>query len=340
MNLNRRQFCTVTLVGPALAAQGSPPLLIDRGFAKISKLADGVYVTVADPTRGPQCLSNGGVLVGREGTLLVEGHFQPAGAALEVEAAGIFSKAPILAAVNTHYHLDHTFGNQAYADRRIPIMAHERTPGLMRERYAALQHVDKAALLTPLRRKISEATDPQERKRLQSDLDANQWMYDGIDATKITYPTELLAAEQLPRRIDLGGLTVVIESHPGHTPTDLIIRIPDRDIVFTGDLLFYRDYPVAFDADVRACRKILEMFLSYGSEMRFVPGHGPVCGIDIVREQIDLTDDLRAYAEKMKRAGVALNEAKRRYKVPARFQGFDDFSWDWTVGAAIEGYYR
>jgi len=74
--------------------------------------------------------------------------------------------------------------------------------------------------------------------------------------------------------------------------------------------------------------------------MRFVPGHGPVCGIDIVREQIDLTDDLRAYAEKMKRAGVALNEAKRRYKVPARFQGFDDFSWDWTVGAAIEGYYR
>jgi hypothetical protein len=35
-----------------------------------------------------------------------------------------------------------------------------------------------------------------------------------------------------------------------------------------------------------------------------------------------------------------LNEAKRRYKVPARFQGFDDFSWDWTVGAAIEGYYR
>lgn len=337
MTLNRRQFC-MTMSGAALAAQNAPPPLMDRGFATVEKLADGVYVTIAHPGKGSQCLSNGGILVGRERTLLVEGHFQPAGAALEIEAAGMLSKAPILAAVNTHFHLDHTFGNQGYVQRNIPIMAHSSAPGLMKAQYGDLKGVDKAALMKPLQNKISEASDPVEKKRLESDLGADQWMYQAIDATTLAYPTELLIGES--RQIELGGLTVVIESHPGHTPTDLIIRIPDHDIVFTGDLLFYRDYPVTIDADMRAWRKILDIFNGYGSKMRFVPGHGPVCGVDIVREQIDVADDLQAQAEKMKRAGIPLGEAKRRYNVPARFRGFDDFSWNWTIGAAIENYYR
>lgn len=341
MKLNRRQFCAVPLTAPALVAQSSPPPpLIDRGFASVSKLADRVYVTIANPEKGPQCLSNGGVIVGRDRLLLVEGHFQPAGAALEVEAAETISKTPILAAIDTHYHLDHSFGNQGYADRHIPIMAHERAPGLMKQRYGALKGVDKTSLSVPLKRKIAETADPQDKQHLQSDLGADQWMYDAIDSTTITYPTELLKSEQLPRRIDLGGITAVIESHPGHTPTDLIVRIPDRDIVFTGDLLFYHSYPVSFDADITACRKILEMFLAYGRETRFVPGHGPVCGIEIVREQIDLADDLRAHAEKMKRAGIALDEAQRRYTIPERFRKFGMLSWSWTVGAAIESCYR
>src|ERR1700684_2256695 len=151
------------------------------------------------------------------------------------------------------------------------------------------------------------------------------------DPSTLAYPTELLASGQLPKRIDLGGITAVIESHPGHTPTDLIIRIPDRDAVFTGDLLFYRSYPVAFDADMIAWRKILDTFLGYGPKMRFIPGHGQVCGIEIVRQHIDVMEDLHSHAEKIKGAGIALDEAKRRYTIPAQFREFDISSWNWTV---------
>jgi cyclase len=132
----------------------------------------------------------------------------------------------------------------------------------------------------------------------------------------------------------------VIEPHPGHTPTDLIVRIPDRDIVFTGDLLFYRSYPVSFDADLVEWRKILDTFLGYGPQMRFIPGHGEVCGIEAVRQHIDLMEDIHSYAAKMKAAGMALDEAKRRYIIPARFREFEVFSWSWTIGAVIERYYR
>ncbi len=36
----------------------------------------------------------------------------------------------------------------------------------------------------------------------------------------------------------------------GHTPTDLVVHVPQCEIVFTGDLLFEKSYPVAFDSDM------------------------------------------------------------------------------------------
>src|SRR5271156_2382248 len=150
MQVNRRQFLMAAVAAPAVAvAQESSAPLLDRGFAKVTRIADGVYATIAGPG-GQQCLSNGAVIAGRDASLIVEGHFFPEGAELEIEVARMVSKAPVRAAVNTHYHLDHTFGNIAYEREKIPIMAHERAPALMRERYAALQHVDKRPLLAPL----------------------------------------------------------------------------------------------------------------------------------------------------------------------------------------------
>src|SRR5262249_55173195 len=162
------------------------------------------------------------------------------------------SKAPIRAAVDTHYHLDHSFGNAAYADQRIPIMAHEQTSVFMKERYATLQGANKAPLLAPLERRLAGASEPTVKQRLEADLERWKWMYNEIDGAKVVLPTESLRATDFPKRIDLGGLTAVLEFHPGHSGTDLIIRVPERDLVFAGDLLFNQAYPVSIDADMVA----------------------------------------------------------------------------------------
>lgn len=183
MQLNRREFC-FAIGAPALVAQSASPL-IHRGFASVSKLSEGVWVTIANPAKGLQALSNGGVIAGRDRVLLVEGHCQPPAAALELSAAAMVSKAPILAAVNTHYHYDHSLGNQAYADRHIPIIAHRRSPGLMRERYAALKGVDKTKLTAPLKTRVAETLDPVQKKRLEGDLEFDQLMYWAIDSAPV-----------------------------------------------------------------------------------------------------------------------------------------------------------
>ena len=337
MELNRRQFLLAGLAGPVLAAQkrDAAPLL-DRGFARVTQVAPGVYVTIADVSKGLQCASNGGVIAGRNAALIVEGHMQPAGAALEIEVARMVSKAAVRGAVDTHFHLDHTFGNLGYAEQHIPILAHDKVTPLMKERYAALKGVDKAPLLAPVEQKVAQAADATDKKHKEGDVGATKFMFDAIDATTLAFPTESLAPAQLPKRIDLGGLTAVIEFHPGHTLTDLIIRVPEREVVFTGDLLFNGAYPVSIDADMIAWRKVLDRFAGYGRRARFVPGHAAVCGLEVVREQSDLMDDLRAHAEKMLRAGATAEEAERRYIVPKRFQDYHMFCWGFTVGTAMQ----
>ncbi len=338
--MDRRQFLFTTFAGAAALAQKSgPEPLLDKGFAAVTKIADGVYATIANSAKGQQCISNGGVIVGRDASVIIEGHFQPAGAALEIEAARMISRAPVRAAIDTHFHFDHSFGNIGYAEQHIPIMAHERVPALMKEQYGDLKGVDKSGQIAAIRQKLEAAATADDKKHLESDLNATQWMCDAIDAVKLSYPGELLKASDLPRKIDLGGLTAVIEFHPGHSPTDLIIRVPDRDVVFTGDLVFNHSYPVCISADMPAWRKVLDKITGYGRGMRIIPGHGALCEVETVRELADLLDDLRSHAERMKRGGASAEEAARRYLVPPRFESFRISSWGWTVGAAIRGWY-
>lgn len=339
MKMDRRRFLLAALAGAATAAKNaSAQTLIDRGFAKVIRIADGVYATLADEAKGPQCLSNGGVIVGRDAVLIVEGHFQPAGAAFEIEVAQTFTRAPIRAAVDTHFHLDHTFGNLGYAEQRIPIIAHERVTSLMKEQYAASKG-QKARLLAPFEQKVAAAVGAADTARATSDLDAIKWMYESIDAATLAFPTELLSPGDLPKRIDLGGLTALIEFHAGHTPADLIVRVPERDVVFAGDLLFNGSYPVAVDADMVAWRRVLDRFAAYDRRTQFVPGHHAVCGRGVVREQAALFDDLYAHAERMMRAGATAEEAERRYIVPKRFQNHEiGPSW-FTIGAAMRSYF-
>ena len=61
MQIYRRQFLWAALAGPALAAKKPEPApLLDKGSTRVTKIAEGIYVTIADPSKGPQCLSNSG----------------------------------------------------------------------------------------------------------------------------------------------------------------------------------------------------------------------------------------------------------------------------------------
>ena len=119
----------------------------------------------------------------------------------------------VVAVVNTHEHFDHTFGNGAFraAYGAIPIHAHE----VAAERTVAAGERIKAVYDEP-----DNVDDPHR---------------DEVQATEIV-PADTTFSSAVA--LDLGDRQVELV-HPGrgHTAGDLIVRVPDADVVLAGDLV-------------------------------------------------------------------------------------------------------
>src|SRR5215813_4757671 len=87
---------------------------------QLVKVADGVYAAIAKS--GGLASGNAGFVVGDGGVLVVDTFFTPAAAEELISEIAKITQQPIRFAINTHYHLDHTGGNQVFAARNIPII--------------------------------------------------------------------------------------------------------------------------------------------------------------------------------------------------------------------------
>ena len=326
--------------GARQAAHPAGPLLLDRGFASARKLAEGVYAVVSDTTKGYDTLCNGGFLCGRDAVILWEGYATTKGAAFQLEALRKVTNRKIEAAINSHYHFDHTFGNAQYADAKIPIWAHVKVTPLIQERYLPLQNKDKSAFFAPAEKHLRDAVSEEDQQHAEGDLAVLKTIAGMLDSTVVALPTRALSPNELPMKVDLGGLELVIETYPGHTPGDLILRVPAQEIVFTGDLLFHRSYPVTIDADVAGWMKTLDAFGRFGRKTLFVPGHGPICGQEGIELLKTLFADLAQHARQMAQLGVPIPEAQRRYSVPERFKELGLFSWGFCIEQAVAQFYQ
>src|SRR5215467_12105482 len=89
-------------------ARVSQSPLVDKGFASVRKIGNGLYATISDASKGFTTVCNGGFLAGKDAALLVEGFTTPAGASFQMDALRMVSQAPVKAALDTHYHFDHS----------------------------------------------------------------------------------------------------------------------------------------------------------------------------------------------------------------------------------------
>jgi glyoxylase-like metal-dependent hydrolase (beta-lactamase superfamily II) len=319
----------------------SPTPIADKGFASIRKVGEGAYATISDPSKGFVTVSNGGFLVGKDSALLIEGFTTAAGAGFQMETLRTVSKVPVKAALDTHYHFDHSMGNAFYGANGVPLWAHSAAARRIVESYAVLQGMDKATAMAPYEKRISDAKSDLQRQHAQSDLGAVGSVFDVANASVLGLPNRPLDPAKLPMTLDLGGLSAVLETYPGHSGTDIIVRVPQQNLVYTGDLLFSGWYPVCFDekATVSGWRDTLKKFAAFDKDTIFVPGHGQLCGQEGIATIREVFDDIAAQAEKMHKAGIPAEEAADRYVVPDKFKNFPIFAWGFTIGPAITKLY-
>ncbi len=332
---------------PALAAElagdsrVSQTPIVDKGFASVRKVGEGLYATISDPSKGFQTVCNGGFLAGKDAALLIEGFISVAGAAFQMDALRMVSQVPVKGALDTHYHFDHSMGNAFFGANGIPLWAHANTPKRIVESYGALQGADKAAFLSPLEKSIKEAKTETARKHREDYLAHVTNVFNVANSTVLALPNRPIDPSKLPMKVDLGGITAVIESYPGHSGTDVIVRVPEQNVVYAGDLLFSNMYPVCFDTQctVSGWRQTLKTFASWNKDTIFVPGHGPICGQEGIALLRALFDDIEEQAQKMHKAGVPAEEAADLYQVPEKYKNVAIFAWDFSIGPTITKLY-
>ena len=153
---------------------GSAPSKAEDDF-QLVKVAEGIYAAIAKP--GGLASGNAGFIVGDGGVLIVDTFFTPAAIEELIGEIATQTKQPIKYAVNTHYHLDHTGGNQVLAARGVPIIAHDNVMAWQTTKNTSLPARARGLAKTKsrCRKQLSETPADQKDKRttLERQLDAS-----------------------------------------------------------------------------------------------------------------------------------------------------------------------
>jgi len=285
---------------------------------QLVKVADGVYAAIAKS--GGLASGNAGFVVGDGGVLMVDTFFTPTAVEELIEAIQSETKQPIKYALNTHYHLDHTGGNQVLAARGVPIIAHDNV---------AIWQTTKNRRFLPLPeelqkrrndavKQLNEIATDQTEKRVQ--LERQLRRLDAMLTIKLTNPSVTFGSGTL--HLYLGKREVILFTLPGHTGGDVLAYVPDANVVFTGDMGWRKTLPNLVDASVSEWITSLDKILSLYPTARFVPGHGDVADASELREFREYLDDLRTRVRQAITDGLTIEQAKQQLKLPEKYKSF------------------
>ena len=221
------------------------------------------------------------VVVGGEGALVVDTRASAAQGRELAESVRRLTSLPIRAVVNTHVHFDHSFGNGAFPG--VPIVAHESVPLAMPAHEARIKQL--------------YADDPSDPER------------DDVLATEAVPPDTVFSSAWT---LDLGDRSVeVVHLGRGHTEGDVVVRVPDADVLLAGDLV-EQSAPLNYGVDCWPLEwpATLDLVIGLVTEQTVVvPGHGTAVDREFVQQQRFDAADIAGRIVELARAGVVADDA-------------------------------
>ncbi|NGO69835.1 MBL fold metallo-hydrolase [Streptomyces boncukensis] len=239
---------------------------------RFEEVAEGAYAFVQPD--GGWCLSNAGVLPGRELTVVVDTAATVARARRLRAETDRLRGGSRLAVVNTHQHGDHTFGNCVFTPEALVIGHHTARADVL-ESGLGLQ-------------------------RLWPDV---PWGPVEVAPPQVTY-AERMTLHREDGRIEL------IHPGPAHTTGDTVVWLPDRGVLYTGDIVMNGVTPFCLMGSVEGSLRAIRL-LGGLEPTTVVPGHGPVCGPEVFATCSRYLRWLQRLAAETAAAGATPLEAAR-----------------------------
>ena len=311
------QFTFRNSINPARLdgrAQSGGPVV--SGAHRFEKVIDGVYYATASGTMNVG--ANSPIIVSGDETLVIDSEITPAAARALVADLKAITDKPVRYVVDSHYHYDHSHGNQIFM-KDAQVIGHDNTrtrmQGNVLEQYTYLNSVkpipDRVA---GLRQRIAQESDPQQKKALEQQV-ANALAYlEQVKETRVTPPA--VTFDKTMTIVKGGREMRLLFLGRGHTDTDVVVYLPRERIVCTGDLMesvvsYMGD---SFPEDWIATLERLKA-LDFDTVM---PGHGVVFHgkgkIDAFQKYLR---DVITQATAMKKQGLSADEAAQKIDVTA-----------------------
>lgn len=171
--------------------------------------------------------------------------------------------------VNTHWHWDHTAGNQMFYETKR-IISHSLSPDLMR------------TLLT---------WD-----------DFNRNLEEG-EKIRTVYPNETIEDKSV---LTLGDLKIEFLHTPGHAPDSIVGHLKDEGIIVAGDTVM--ELPYLSYGDSRTLKDSLERLRPIVSGMKIIQGHGGTCGSEKLDWDVAYIESAKRLAADCIKSGKTLKE--------------------------------
>ncbi len=240
----------------------------EADFFRIEQLADGVYAAVANPRGFGVC--NAGIVDLGSSTLVFDAMLTPEAGTMLARAAERLTHHPVGLLVQSHYHGDHVRGTHAVGPAQV--VSTPRVRELILERGRAHLRSDLEEVGPELER-LRSARPPLP----PADLEAYEGWFLGVLSTspelvfrppELTFERELVVhgTRRSARILTFGG---------GHSPSDVLVHLPEERIVFLGDLVSIAYHPSLMDGDPQELQRILREVQRLPTD-RTLPGHGPV----------------------------------------------------------------
>lgn len=280
-------------------------MAIDPEIGGLVDLGDDAYCQV-----GPRGEGNQGILVTSEGSVLIDGYIRNYAPLME-SINEVTSPSAIRYVVNTHDDLDHYSMNHLFRRQGATILASEVCRASIHRKMNAKVWVDNLKSRNP---------------KLGEDIDTPQ---DLIPHIGIEHHATFTPGGEKMELIFMGR---------GHSPGDLIIYLPERKLLYAGDLVFSGMHGRCKTCDFGGILPILDNFMDFPCDT-VVPGHGiPIVGVggEAIATYRDYLVTLQERIGELVTAGVSIEDAK------TKFDDWKYFNWSQPqlVQTAIEHAYK
>jgi glyoxylase-like metal-dependent hydrolase (beta-lactamase superfamily II) len=226
-----KQLVCATVGVAALAVGASAQTPLAHRFIQV---APGVYSAIGNGTI--ETRSSNMVILNQDDVVLVDTNITPEATRRLVNDIKTLTDKPVRYVVNTHWHYDHTDGNQIFGPE-VTIIGHEneRTEilaGVLKNRLA-LEFQNLPRQLDNIRKQIAGEADAARKQQAEDRLKVQEAYQEQLRETVPTPPT-LTVADHLTLYRGDREIRIVYLGR-GHSDTDLMVYLPNEKVIATGD---------------------------------------------------------------------------------------------------------